>query len=478
MSARRASPGQLDRILGHAVTYALLGSLGACRGVTGIDADSASAGSASTPTSMPDSKSAPAIHSPGGTPLSCSPDGESPFERMRLARAFDYLALRKRPQLGGSVIQSSSQWGVPCATAHDPATCRQALDAAGPRLDSPWRHCTRACVFSGVVANVGDEVLLFDSADTLQVLLGPIDTPEEAALLANARGYSADCDQLRYKPEADGFTLITTERVALCPIKYAELTLQVSSAGAVVELGRKEVQHEGSGACVGRRPEGLELTSPARCNVTGASASLEVGAFFAEVAQLEESAVSAFEVMGRELAALGAPRSLRRATARAVRDERRHTAVTARLARRYGVEPEHPRIQEREGRALFEFALDNVIEGCVRETYGAACARYQSLRAADPGVRVTLARIARDEARHADLSWRIHEWARERLSGAELERLRHSARRAIDELRREVAREPADSVRQLAGMPGPAHALAMLDLLEAQLWNSRQLGAC
>ena len=285
MSPRRASPVQLDRILGHAVSYALLGSLSACGGATGIETGPGSAGSTTTsPTSIPDSGTVPAKEPPPAsseTLLGCSSDGESQFERMRLARDFDYLAIHMRYRPGDARVLSSSEWGVPCATASDPVTCRQALDAAGPREDSPWRHCTQACVLSSVVANVGDEVLLFDSADTLPVLLGPIDTPQEAALLANASGYTAACDQLRYEPEADGFRLVTAEMVDLCPIKYAELTLQVSSTGAIAERERKEVPHEGSGGCVGRRPEGLELTCSAGCAVAGASAALEVGYFFA-----------------------------------------------------------------------------------------------------------------------------------------------------------------------------------------------------
>jgi hypothetical protein len=480
MTRRCLVPVRLDRILSQAVSCALLSSLGACGGATEPEEDPPGTGSNSDVSSDSHADPESDVSQPATklTGLACFTDGESQFGHMQLARDYDYLAFRTVSGPGDILPQTSSEVGVACGTARDPATCLQALDAARPGNASGWRSCSQICTASGVVTTRGDEVRLFDSADELVELLGAIDTPHEAALLANAKGYTASCLDARYAPAADGFILVTIEMVADCPIKYAELTLEVSSTGAIVERGRKEVRRDGTGACVGRRPDGLlELASSAPCAAGAARAELTVGYFFAEVAQLEESAVAAFAVIEHELAALGAPASLRRAARRAARDERRHTELTSQLARRYGVEPEHPRIQQRAQRALFEFALDNVIEGCVRETYGAACARYQALRSSDTEVRATLAGVARDEARHAELSWRIHDWARSRLNAAELERLRRAAQGAIAELRRQVACEPGDSLRHFAGVPGPAQALAILDALEAQLWSSSQLAA-
>src|SRR5262249_52917556 len=154
----------------------------------------------------------------------------------------------------------------------------------------------------------------------------------------------------------------------------------------------------------------------------------------------------------------GAPRTLARAARRAARDEMRHTVLTAALTRRFGIEPGHPELQPRPLRTLLEFALDNVSEGCVRETYGAACAQFQAARAEDADVRAALLGIAADEARHAELSWSIHDWVSERLSANDLRALELAARRAILELGREVASDPGEAVRRFAGMPGPEHA--------------------
>ena len=50
-------------------------------------------------------------------------------------------------------------------------------------------------------------------------------------------------------------------------------------------------------------------------------------------------------------------------------------------------------------------------EGCVGETVAAVVASEQLARATDPAVRAALARIAADEARHAELAWRTVSWA-------------------------------------------------------------------
>lgn len=463
---RRACPRNLDRILTHAVSYALLGSVGACGGTA-------------TPSADPDGSVTPSVTGGKPTVLPCLPEGESQFEHMQLTTDYDYLALRSEWFPGDAGAQLSSETGVACSQATDQATCLQALDAARPTQTSDWRSCGQICWASGVVMTRGDDVQLFDSAEGLLNLLGAIDTPYEVALIAQAKGYTATCGEARYAQAVDGFTLITTEMIASCPIAYADVTLAVRSNGKIAELSSKPVQRASTGACVGRRPEGLvELGDSDPCASDALPEQLEVGHFFADVAQLEESAVAAFGVIEAELVALGAPRRLRRAARRAASDEVRHTVLSSRLARRYGVAPEHPRIQERPLRSLFELALDNAVEGCVRETYGAACARYQALRSSDSEVRRALAGVAVDEARHAQLSWRIHGWACSQLSPAELARLGLATARAIAELRSELGRDPGEAVRRCAGMPSPAHALAMLDALGVGLWNSGELGLC
>src|SRR5262249_35131396 len=130
-------------------------------------------------------------------------------------------------------------------------------------------------------------------------------------------------------------------------------------------------------ACTGRRPAGL--TVPMR-----ASAANVLGDYFAEMAALEAASVDAFRTLRDELALHRAPRSLRRAAARAARDEVRHARVTASIAKRFGAQPAPVEVIPSAPRPLEAIARENAVEGCVRETFGALIATRQAIAARDP----------------------------------------------------------------------------------------------
>jgi len=153
------------------------------------------------------------------------------------------------------------------------------------------------------------------------------------------------------------------------------------------------------GCAVGRRPEGMLETCAFESN--------EAGGYFAQIAQLEAASVIAFRVLRDELRAHGAPKALVRAAARAARDEIRHARATGALARRFGGTPRAAAVVRGARRSLEAIALENAVEGCVRETYGALLATRQALLSRDHGVRAAMMLIARDEPRHASLSWRV-----------------------------------------------------------------------
>jgi hypothetical protein len=138
--------------------------------------------------------------------------------------------------------------------------------------------------------------------------------------------------------------------------------------------------------------------------------------------------VHAFERMAAELAAHGAPPGLVQAARRARRDEIRHERVTAEIARRFGVEPSRPAARDLPVRSFFDVARENAVEGCVRETYGAALALVRAARAEDPQVRAAMRSIGRDECRHAQLGWRVEAWASTRLGRAERAAVRRARR--------------------------------------------------
>jgi hypothetical protein len=220
---------------------------------------------------------------------------------------------------------------------------------------------------------------------------------------------------------------------------------------------------------MGRRPTGL-----VRARAKGGSA---LGAFFGHAAHLEAASVYAFAALAGELRGLGAPAELVRAAERGERDEERHTRLTRHIARLHGTEPPVVRVERRRARSTSAMAIDNAVEGCVRETYGALAAAWQAAHARDARIARTMASIARDEARHAALSWAIARWVEPRLGVAAWRRLVAARRQAIRTLRRQArATVPAVLVER-AGVPRAAAARRMIDALQAALWSSLRIRA-
>lgn len=214
---------------------------------------------------------------------------------------------------------------------------------------------------------------------------------------------------------------------------------------------------------VGRIPAALE-----RAFVRRAGA---LGEYFAMAAHLEAASVCAFRRLGRELGQHGAPASLVRATARAARDEIRHARSTGRLAGRFGASSPAPRVRRLRTRSLEAVAIENAVEGCVRETFGALVATFQASRAGDPEIAREMRIIARDETRHAALSWAVARWAWDRLEPAARARLVARCTATVAELRAAPVAVDRELVR-LAGLPSASERQAMLASLETELWAS------
>jgi hypothetical protein len=197
--------------------------------------------------------------------------------------------------------------------------------------------------------------------------------------------------------------------------------------------------------CTGRRTDAV---------LPGAAGELgSLGAVFAERAHLEEVSVHAFARLEAELRAHGAPPSLLRDVRRARRDEVRHTAMMTRLARRFGGGPRRPiALAPREVRPLLAIAIENAVEGCVRETYGAAAGLIEARGSCDPEVRRAMTSIAADECRHAELSWDVARWMAPRLTAGG---------------RRAVARAMGDAVAAL----GRDADAGVVRLLSDHLWR-------
>lgn len=132
-------------------------------------------------------------------------------------------------------------------------------------------------------------------------------------------------------------------------------------------------------------------------------------------AAAEHASVAAFARFSLELLAVGAPASLVAEAQRAGLDEIEHARACFALAAAYGGEERGPAPLSLDGIVLRSdlaaIAAAATEEGCVGEAF-AACALAEARDGCElPSVRETLARIADDEARHAELGFRFVAWA-------------------------------------------------------------------
>jgi hypothetical protein len=219
------------------------------------------------------------------------------------------------------------------------------------------------------------------------------------------------------------------------------------------------------GICgTGRRPAGLRSPRPAR-------ARHPVARFLARSAHLEAASVHAFDHLARELDAHGAPPRLRSLARRCARDEVRHARTIGALAERAGARVPAARVSKQRVRSLEAVAIENAVEGCVAETFGAAVATVQAGRALSPEVRSAMARISRDETRHAELSWAVAAWLDTRLDDAAKARVRRARDGAVRRLLRSVTREPPRQLVRTLGLPTADEALAVATDLAKSLWT-------
>jgi hypothetical protein len=136
-----------------------------------------------------------------------------------------------------------------------------------------------------------------------------------------------------------------------------------------------------------------------------------------QAARMEHASVAAFARLATELMAVAAPFELVAQAHEAALDEVRHAELCLGLTRELSAGAVElgrlPVIPARRDVTIADLAMEALLEGCIGE--GAAAAR--ALHAADlaePVIAEVLRTIARDELRHAALSWRVIGWALDR----------------------------------------------------------------
>jgi hypothetical protein len=141
------------------------------------------------------------------------------------------------------------------------------------------------------------------------------------------------------------------------------------------------------------------------------------------------------------------------------------------LAEQYSCMPGRLDVSRSGHRPLADIAAENEVEGCVRETFAALVAHWQSLHAQDLGIATAMQGIAEDETRHAALSWQIARWAEPLLNPDQRSSLKQLRRSAIETLRSELDVALPDALIYMAGLPTPSQAHSLIDQLERELWS-------
>jgi hypothetical protein len=357
----------------------------------------------------------------------------------------------------GSVIEQIL-FGEACVQANDWQTCNQALTALKPTVDA----CLNGDACRAILTTEGDALMRIEERAALVALLGPIDTAEEAGLAAWLSGTDVACARDFSDPPLGTRTRQTPSGI--------EVETGVDDCTGSGYVRRELVRPDGSvefisqvdipATCVaGRRPEGLQAAG-------GHAPCDELGAYFASAAHLEAASVHAFARFARELHALGAPEGLVADAWRSALEEVAHTRMVGMIAQRFGGEVPVPSIEEPASRDAFAIALENAVEGCVRESYGALVAWYQAETATDPMVKSAMAQIAEDETRHAELSWRVAEWLEPQLTESERARIAEARRTAFSSLQGELAKQGLSRAGAARiGLPDQDRGIALLNQL-------------
>jgi hypothetical protein len=387
-------------------------------------------------------------------------------EGLELPEPVDYLGVYLNQS--GELSTAYQSTGTLCSSAGDKAACEAALAAGAPSAGFPYQNLYPAVstylppyVFMYLAYTRGDSVGFITERAQLNAFLGEIDTANEAGLVFLSMGVSPPCNAIWEIADAYYYStpLIAMGCSFMGSIGHSFSVTRAGEVTATQTMGM-------SMPCVGRRPFGL--SSEHTPSLT------PLGDYYAEVAHLEGAAVLAFDVMTHELERFGAPHELQLRAQRARADEHRHHRLMAAFARREGgvVAGVHALVPGE--RSLLDAALENAVEGCVREAWGALCAHYQAAVAADPEARQLWHDIASDESEHAELSLALHDWFMLQLTIEEQTLVENAMQRARLELRVELASGPAPHalVAHRAGVPRPGHAATLFGELEHEVLST------
>lgn len=386
----------------------------------------------------------------------------------------DYLESRSEGQAsrdgGKGPIKVWDKVGEPCKTASNATACLAALDAISRPYNSacavPIGHCTTEYL----VYTRKDEVGSVASAGEVAKFLAPIETLDEAVFVLDWPSATGSCLEVSYRDTANGYDVAYSTSYTDCSggsgvnTHRHDILSHVARDGKVTVLEDVEtITADTTVSCAAARRAG-------EVDYRAAERFGDAGDYFAHAAYLEASSVAAFARLARELSRNAAPAELVLRAARAARDERRHAGAFRALARRAGKNVWRAAKVGASSRSLETIAIENTVEGAVRETWGAVVAAYQARAATDPETRRALSSIAADEATHAELAADVAAWLASRLGAVEVARVADARRAALEAIERDLWRAmPRESVRIAVGLPSAKVARALFSAAREQL---------
>jgi hypothetical protein len=86
-------------------------------------------------------------------------------------------------------------------------------------------------------------------------------------------------------------------------------------------------------------------------------------------------------------------------------------------------------------------------------------------------VRAVMTRIARDETRHAALSWQVGRWLETRLERGAKQQVEVARQAAARELSSSLANDTEPYFADVVGLPGPAQAAQLARAMTGALWS-------
>lgn len=186
--------------------------------------------------------------------------------------------------------------------------------------------------------------------------------------------------------------------------------------------------------------------------------------WFVQATQAEMASVGAFLLLRAELRSHNAPEELLQRCLLAAKEEVEHAHLLGQVCQEMGWEIPAPQIgslEEQSQRSLFALAVENMVEGCVNESYSALQAFHQGMVLENPKLRDIFRQIAKDETEHAQLARDIHSWLETKLTEEEKSKVQEARIKAEKDLLSYHLQAEKNPVLEKLGLPNP-HAAGKL----------------